>query len=209
MAQPLIDEFLFDPEQLDNDETIIMKRRQNLRAKADLATEKRCNTLICVLENPSNLGNMGAVIRNINCLGVGKLYVITDDPKSFEDMRKDKLLRMTSSSANKWTYVKCFKTTQECLDHLAKNNFKSLVTSPHIKGKENYSLYTHDFNQYPKLAIWFGNETRGISNLAIEKSDGCLSIPMYGIIESLNLSVSSAIVLSYVGQKRREYTGKT
>ena len=64
-----------------------------------------------------------------------------------------------------------------------------------------------DYTQ-PRLAIWFGNESRGISELAIEQSECCISIPMFGIIESLNLGTTSGIVLYEVTKQRRAYQEK-
>ena len=62
-----------------------------------------------------------------------------------------------------------------------------------------------DYKQHTKLAVWFGNEKRGISDLAVERSEMCVAIPMFGMIESLNLGTSSGIVLYEVAKQRREY----
>ncbi len=90
------------------------------------------------------------------------------------------------------------------MDHLEKNNFVSVVTSPHMKGYKNAVLHEHNYTQYKKLAVWFGNEGIGISNTALERSNLCISIPMYGIIECLNLGTSSGIVLYEITKQRRE-----
>jgi tRNA (guanosine-2'-O-)-methyltransferase len=121
-------------------------------------------------------------------------------------MKMHELLKRTSVSASLWVFTKAFATTAECMNHLEKNNYKSLVTSPHVKGAENYSLPTIDFTPFKKLAIWFGNETKGISVEAVEKSNGCIQIPMGGIIESFNLACCTAIVLSFAAQQRRAFT---
>ena len=76
-----------------------------------------------------------------------------------------------------------FYCTEECLAHLEKNRFVSVVTSPHIKGKENFILHEADYTQ-AKLAVWFGNEARGVSDVAVDRSEACISIPMFGMIES-------------------------
>ena len=95
--------------------------------------------------------NVGAVIRNINALGVAKLYVVDGknifQGKTWEEMRESSSMRETSVSAIKWTFVKTFKTSQECFDHLEKNNFVSFGTSPHIKGKDNVILSEGTFTQ--------------------------------------------------------------
>ena len=119
-------------------------------------------------------------------------------------MREKKKLLDISVSAVKWTFVKKFKTTEECMDHLEKNKFISIVISPHVKGKTNIILQDGDFTQ-KRLAVWFGNEARGISNLAVERSVACVSVEMYGIIESLNLATSTGIVLYEITKQRRDY----
>lgn len=107
--------------------------------------------------------------------------------------------------AIKWSFVKRFDSAEACLGHLEKNRFASAVTSPHIKGKENHILHETDYTQYTKLAVWFGNESRGISNLAVERSEFCISIPMFGMIASLNLGTTSGIVLYEITKQRRAY----
>ena len=79
------------------------------------------------------------------------------------------------------------------------------MTSPHIKGKESLYLHEGDYTVFPKLAVWFGNESRGISAEAVEKAELCIAIPMFGMIESLNLGTSSGIVLYEVTKQRRAY----
>ena len=120
-------------------------------------------------------------------------------------MRTEKKLNAISASAIKWRFVKIFNDASSCVDHLEKNNFVSVVTSPHMKGYKNAVLHEHNYTQYKKLAVWFGNEGIGISNTALERSNLCISIPMYGIIECLNLGTSSGIVLYEITKQRREF----
>jgi tRNA (guanosine-2'-O-)-methyltransferase len=91
---------------------------------------------------------------------------------------------------------------------LKKKNFVSIVTSPHKKGNKNVILHEGDFTKYSKLAVWFGNESQGISDLAVKHSDLCVNIPMFGMIESLNLGTTSGIVLYEIAKQRREYQRK-
>ena len=154
------------------------------------------------------MANIGTVIRNVNALGVEKAYVV--DPKralpdDWQEMRERRSLSKTSVSAIKWSFVKRFDSTEACLAHLAKNNFVSIVTSPHVKGKKNVTLHEEDYTVFGKLAVWFGNESRGISDLAVEHAEMCVSIPMFGMIESLNLGTSSGIVLYEITKQRRDY----
>lgn len=184
------------------------KRRSGVRKRANAIKEFRCKNLIAVIENPSDIGNIGTVIRNVDALGVEKVYVIDRRgslPDDWQDMRDRRSLTKTSASAVKWTFVKRFDNTEACLSHLEKNGFVSIVTSPHVKGKTNHFLHEGDYTEHAKLAVWFGNEARGISELAVEQSQMCIAIPMFGMIESLNLATSSGIVLYEITKQRRAY----
>lgn len=181
-----------------------------IREKADLIKEYRCKNLIAVIEDPKTPKNLGTVLRNVNALGVEKAYVVDSSgsiPDNWEDIREWNPLLKSSASAVKWTFVKKFSSTKACIEHLKENKFISAVTSPHIQGKENIELSDGDYTQ-KRLAVWFGNETRGVSQEAIEHSEFCISIPMYGIIESLNLGTSSGIVLYEITRQRRKFVEK-
>lgn len=183
------------------------KNRAHLRELADKSRIKRSQTLICVLENPANLGNIGAIIRNVDTLGVAKLYVVDENnvlPKDWSKMRNKKTLMVSSSSAVKWTFVKKFSTTSECLEHLEKNHYKSYLTSPHMKGKNNINLSSGNFTD-KHIAVWFGNESKGISDELASKVNDCIQIEMTGIIESMNLAVSTGIVLYTIMQQRYKF----
>ncbi|NNC37078.1 MAG: TrmH family RNA methyltransferase [Acidimicrobiales bacterium] len=181
------------------------------RKRANEIKDYRCKNLIAVLEWPANIKNIGTVIRNVNALGVEKTYIIDPRrslPDDWQEMRERKSLSKTSVSAIKWSFVKRFDSTEECIEHLRKNRFISVVTSPHVKGKNNAVLHEADYTVFTKLAVWFGNEAKGISDVAVEHAELCVSIPMFGMIESLNLGTSTGIVMYEITKQRREYQFK-
>ena len=185
--------------------------KSSKRQRADEIKLYRCKNLIAILEDPHDMKNIGTVIRNVNALGVEKTYIIDPRkalPDDWQDMRERKSLSSTSASAIKWSFVKRFDSTEACLQHLEKNRFASIVTSPHVKGRKNVILHEADYTQHAKLAVWFGSESRGISDLAVKRSEMCVSIPMLGMIESLNLGTTSGIVLYEITKQRREYQRK-
>jgi len=182
----------------------------NLRERANKARTMRCKNLIVVLENPKTIENIGSAIRNVDALGAEKLYVVDGYkllPPNWNQMRDKRALNKISASAIKWTYVKVFPDTEACFNHLKRKNFISIVTSPHVKGKENVLLENGKFTQ-KGLAVWFGNEAHGVSETAINNSKFCVSIPMCGIIESLNLGTSTGIVLYEIIKQRRLFVQK-
>jgi len=184
-----------------------VKTKSSLREKAEKIKKIRCKNLIVVIENPKNFKNLGTIIRNVNALGAEKVYVVDSAhilPTDWQDMRNKVSLIKTSASAIKWSFVKVFDDTQACLNHLKNKNFISAVTSPHQKGRNNVVLHKGTFT-HKKLAVWFGTESHGISDLAVENSELCINIPMFGIIESLNLGTSTGIVLYEITKQRREF----
>ena len=184
------------------------KSKPSLRAKADRIRDFRCKNLIAVIEHPNDLRNIGTIIRNVNALGVEKAYVITAHeflPDDWQEMRGRRSLNAISASAIKWSFVRKFLDTESCLAHLERKGFVSVVTSPHTKGRKNVVLHEADYTKFKKLAVWFGSEGTGISPLALERSALCVNVPMFGIIESLNLGTSSGIVLYEITRQRREF----
>lgn len=183
------------------------EQKSAVRKRADAIRAYRCKNLIAVLEDPSDIRNVGTVLRNVNALGVEKAYVVDPRgalPEDWQEIRARRSLFRTSASASRWSFVKPFDHTGACIEHLRRNRFVSIVTSPHAKGKENVVLHEADYTQ-PRLAVWFGNEGRGISDEAVEASECCVSIPMFGMVESLNLGTTTGIVLYEITKQRREY----
>ena len=183
--------------------------RITLRERANKASVFRSRTLVCVVEKPKFINNLMGIVRTAEALGVGKVYLIDEGrlklPKNWQSMRDNPKLVSLSSSGIKWLYLRKFSSTAECLEHLAKKKFINVGTSPHPLGKKNIPLFEGKYTQH-HLAIWFGNETRGLSQEALEACDFCIQIPMYGIIESMNLSSSASIVLNYIVEKRHAFS---
>ncbi len=118
-----------------------IKPKRSARKRADEIKRFRCKNLIAVLENPTDVNNIGTVIRNVNGLGVEKVYVVDPRrslPDDWQDLRDRKSVSKTSASAVKWTFVRRFDSTDECFDHLETKGFKSIVTSPHVKEQDQH-----------------------------------------------------------------------
>ncbi len=161
---------------------------------------------ICILENPADIKNIAQALRNVSAFGIEKLYIVGDKNVicDFESSRSNKRLTGLSVGSNKWVFVKYFNTAGECISHLRKNLYTIAMTSSHEKGKKNINLYDGDFTQ-KRLAVWFGNESKGVSNEVVNNADFCIYIPMGGIVESLNLGTSTGIILSYIGYQRLKF----
>jgi tRNA (guanosine-2'-O-)-methyltransferase len=155
---------------------------------------RRQRYLTVVLENVHDPHNVSAVLRSCDAVGIDKVYLIYNTNKF------PKIGRVSSASAKKWVELSKFKTVDECFAELKKEKFKIFSTHISETGK-NKSLYEIDLTK--RVAIVFGNEHAGVTDEVKMKSDSNLVIPMYGMIQSLNISVSVAVCL-YEALRQRE-----
>lgn len=98
--------------------------------------------------------------------------------------------KKSSASAKKWIELRQFKNVKDCYKKLHEEGFSIFAT--HLEEKSK-SLF--DINLTQKIAIVVGNEHKGVSPEAAQNADGILQIPMYGMIQSLNVSVATAVIL--------------
>jgi tRNA (guanosine-2'-O-)-methyltransferase len=197
-----------EPQDTTTDHKDTPAEKSSMRRRADAIKAFRCRNLIAVIEEPADIVNIASIIRNVNALGVEKVYIVDPRrtiPDDWQEFRQQKAMGKLSVSGSKWSFVKRFDSTEDCLAHLEAQGFQSIVTSPHVKGKVNVNLDEGDYTAQPKLAVWFGNESRGISQLAVERASMCVAIPMFGMVESFNLGTTSGIVLYEVTRQRRAY----
>jgi len=101
--------------------------------------------------------------------------------------------------AQNWVDVHEYKDTASCIDSLRSKGYKIIATTPH-----NNSCYLDDFELNEKVALFFGTEKNGLTPEVIEKADGYLKVPMVGFTESLNISVSAAIILQSLTNKLKK-----
>ena len=77
--------------------------KKSVRARAEEIKPFRCKHLIAVIENPTDIKNIGTVIRNVNALGVEKVYVVDPRrslPDDWQELRERKSVSKTSVSAS-------------------------------------------------------------------------------------------------------------
>ena len=156
-----------------------------------------------ILENPSDT-NLAAIIRTCVGLGIEKIIIIDTIGRFAEikNLSKKRKHHINSSSAGVFNeenidkYIIVMSSVIETIEFLNRERYISYVTSPYNKHKENIKL-NMIIIKHEKIAIWFGNESKGISDEAVANPEciACIQIPMIGPIESFNLGVSVALVL--------------
>jgi len=145
---------------------------------------KRQPSLRVVLENIHDPHNVSAIFRTCDAAGVPKVSLVYNVEKF------PKIGKKSSASAYKWIERGKYKSIEDCYSQLREEKFVIYASSLNSDSK---SLYDLDFTK--KTAIVFGNEHRGLSNEAEKFADERFFIPMYGMVQSLNVSVSAAICI--------------
>ena len=144
-----------------------------------------------VLEDVTNTHNASAVVRTCDAAGILYLDIISSTGEPFP------VNEAISTRAEKWLHFSNYRSTEECLNHLKQKRFKIAAT---CLAEKSIPYNAIDYTQ--PLAIVFGNESEGISEEARNMADYVIKIPMLGMAQSLNLSVSVGIIL-YEAMKQR------
>mgnify|MGYP001562355082 CR=1 FL=1 len=176
-----------------------MSTEQRL-AKLKKAAEARQKDLAVVLEDIHDPHNAAAVFRTCDALGIQNVYLIFEEEKSFNPRRVGKV---SSSSANKWLDFYVYHSTKECLRELKKAGYRIFATALAPGAR---SIFKTNFKNQ-KVALLLGNEHRGLSARALELADKKVILPMRGLVQSLNLSVTAAIFLYEVVRQRQNQPG--
>jgi TrmH family RNA methyltransferase len=147
--------------------------------------------LIVVLERVEKPGNLGAILRSAEATGVDA--VIVCDPLT--DMYNPNLIRASIGGVFSVPTAVC--TSQECIAFLKAHGIKILTAQL----QDSYEYYDYDMTQ--GTAIVMGTESTGLTNQWREAADAHIRIPMLGRLDSLNVSVSAAILM-YEAVRQRQ-----
>ena len=101
--------------------------------------------------------------------------------------------------AQKWVDLNRYNSVKDTISDLKQKGYQIVATTPHEK-----DAMLHDFDVTKKSCFFFGRETEGLSQEVIDQADCFLKIPMVGFTESLNISVSAAIILQHVTTKLKQ-----
>ena len=149
------------------------------------------NPLVVVLESVEKPGNLGAILRSADAAGADALIVC--DPLT--DLYNPNLIRNSTGAIFSVPCVAC--TSEECIKFLKENNIQILTAQ--LQDSELY----YDTDMKRGTAIVMGTEATGLTDIWRKAADAHIRIPMLGITDSLNVSVSAAILL-YEAVRQRE-----
>ena len=156
---------------------------ENKREKMEAVLTNRTRYITVVLEDLFQPHNASAALRTCDIFGVQDVHVV-------EAKHTFKAIPTIAMGASKWVDVHSYTSITDSIDALKKQGYRIVATTPHT---DCYELPTLPLDQ--KTALVFGSEQTGLSEAALAQADMFVKIPMYGFVESFNVSVSVALCL--------------
>lgn len=163
------------------------------KAKIQAVLDHRLSSIHLAIESPSDINNALAAIRTSEALGIDTVHIIQPEA----DARSAKAI---TQGAIYWVNV----VFHDSLEAFVKNTSNVILAGAKMDGEKPLS----DVPVEKPLCLLLGNESRGLSQSAIKHCDLTYRIPMCGMSESLNLSVSAAISLYDTTQRKRALLNK-
>ena len=165
---------------------------ENRKERFAAVLANRTNHFTVAVEDVYQFHNTSAVMRSCEVFGIQEINIV--EQRFGKDIDKE-----IAMGAQKWVDINKFENITDCIDTLRAKGYQIIATTPH-----NDSCLLHDFDVTQKSALFFGTEKEGLSEEVMGKADGYLKIPMVGFTESLNISVSAAIILQDITTRLRQ-----
>ena len=163
------------------------------REVLERTVNSRTHYMRILTENMFHPQNASAIMRHCEAFGIQQIHTVEDRCKFDPSVN---IVRGTQ----KWVDVEHHDTTAEALATLKAEGYRIVATTPH---RCSATPETFDVTK-GKFALVFGTEHAGISDEVIAAADDFLMIPMCGMVESLNVSASAAILIYMLSERIRQ-----
>ncbi|SHE87563.1 SpoU rRNA Methylase family protein [Flavisolibacter ginsengisoli DSM 18119] len=142
--------------------------------------------IIAILENVRSAYNVGSIFRTADAFLLEAIYIC-----GYTAHPPHKEIKKTALGADETVSWKHFKYINDALLELKNEGYTIYAVEQAVN-----SLKLNAIEQFDgKIAVVFGNEVSGVEQSTIERCDGCLEIPQFGMKHSLNVSVAAGVVL--------------
>lgn len=165
------------------------------RERIDAALSTRLAGLRVLIENLHDPHNGAAVLRSVEAFGVQRVDVV----ESTEPFRFSSVV---TQGCEKWLDVVRHPATAAALRVLRADGMALYAAVPGARAR----LDDLDFAR--PAVVMVGNEHAGLGAEAVAAADACFGIPMYGMTQSLNLSVAAALIIERAATRRRQALGR-
>ncbi|MCW3172742.1 tRNA (guanosine(18)-2'-O)-methyltransferase TrmH [Shewanella subflava] len=163
-------------------------------ARINQMLDNRQTDLTLCLDTVHKTQNIAAVIRTADAVGIHQIHAVWPDA----DMR---VSGNTASGSQQWVKTLQYNSMSEAAEQFNSQGMQVLAT--------NFSADAIDFRDidYTKpTVVIVGNERDGVSDEGLAIADQHIIIPMLGMVQSLNVSVASALIM-YEAQRQRQQAG--
>ena len=167
---------------------------ENRKERFQKILQQRTQHFTVATEDVYQLHNTSAVMRSCDVFGIQEVNIV-------EEVNSKRIDGEIAMGAQKWVDLNRYHSTKSCIEDLKTKGYQIVATTPHV---EDCDLI--DFDISKKSCFFFGRETEGLSQHVADEADCFLKIPMVGFTESLNISVSAAIILQHVTAQLRKST---
>lgn len=147
--------------------------------------DRRQPDLILVVDNVVNAHNFSALLRTADAAGVLYVHAIIPPDSSVS------ISKAVTQGAYRWLVIEKHREPRSCLRKLKEKGLQLVVTT--LEGENILNHWQVDFTK--PTAIVMGNERKGVSEASIEMADVKVKIPMFGMSQSLNVSVAFGIIV--------------
>lgn len=171
---------------------MVRERTSQRLEKLKRVLSLRQKDLTLVLANIHDPHNVSAIYRSCDAFGVPRVHLY------YTDTAFPTLGASSSASARKWVETVRHKSAEGLMTTMREQGMQVLATScsPKAKPVQEYDLVR-------PTAIIMGNEHRGVDQELTDIVDGEVYIPMFGMIQSFNVSVAAAVLLSEASRQRQ------
>ncbi len=162
------------------------------RSKLEETLSSRTRYMTILSENTFHSQNASALMRHCEAFGVQELHAV-------ESLCQFRTYTDIVRGTDKWVDLERYDKSPAAITALKAQGYRIVATTPH---REDCTPETFDVKAGP-FALVFGTEHSGISEDVIASADEFLRIPMCGMVESLNVSASAAILIYMLSQRMR------
>ena len=161
---------------------------------------RRSRQLTCFLENVFDPHNVAACVRSCDAFGIQDLHILP---------QKDVKLRLSSdvsSGSHRWVDHHVYRNVSEAISWFREREYQIVVTD--LQG-DTPPICPEDIPLNRPTVVAFGSEHEGISNELRDAADLRVAIPMYGFVQSFNISVAFALTMFTLRQRQIRETGSS
>lgn len=159
------------------------------RARLLGVLDARISSVTVLMDAPHDPHNAAAVVRTSEAFGLPEIHIV---PRAEEPL----MARSVARGAEHWVDVTIHPNPHAAVETLRAQGFTLVATHP------SGELTKEDLAKLPRVALLLGNEHDGLREELTRAADHSVRIPMRGFVESLNVSVAAAVLLSAATEQR-------